>query len=322
VPMSQNYRSWTKAQLIEHINMLEETLEKTLKQENDAFLVSFPWAGNLGQWHWFYDENKVIFNDEKVSALGYDPEKLGAVGFQFFTDKIHVEDYERVMDNMRQHLMGKTDAYEVEYRIQHKDGHYLWYYDRGKVTKKDDSGKPMVIQGVVFDITEQKKTEDKLRFYSNQDVLTSLYNRRMFFKQLEDHIAAHQKNNTPLSLVMFDIDDFKKINDQYGHHTGDAVLKSLAVFVLDDKREHDLAFRYGGDEFFLLLPNTDLDGAKQLAKRLHTSIQSKTFDTVGHITLSMGVVEYQTHESADDVVKRADKQMYQVKQSGKNNIQS
>ncbi len=320
--MAKKYESWTKAQLIEHLRTLEDTLNNTLKQENESFLVSFPWAGNLGQWHWFFDKNHVIFNEKKATQLGYDPKEIGEVGFQFFTEKLHTDDYERVMDNMRQHLNGNTPAYEVEYRIQHRDGHYLWYYDRGTVTKRDAEGQPAVIQGIVFDITEQKRTEDKLRFYSKQDALTSLYNRRKLFETLETQIATAQKEDTPFSLIMFDIDDFKAVNDDHGHDTGDAVLKHLADIIIADKRTKDMGFRYGGDEFFLLLPNTNLASANKVAKRFNKLVQDTTFPDIKTITLSMGVVSYHPSESVDHLLKRADQLMYEAKSSGKNNIKA
>ncbi len=119
--MSKNYEAWTKDELITYIVELEARME----HQEDDFFVEFPWAGNLGQWYWNYKNNIVTFNDKKTLQLGYDPAVVGNVGFEFFTSKLHPKDYDRVMDNMRKHLLGETDAYEVEYRIQHKDGHYL-----------------------------------------------------------------------------------------------------------------------------------------------------------------------------------------------------
>src|SRR5690554_2228778 len=123
----KKYQDWTSSDFISYITKLEARLKQL---ENDES-INVKWAGNLGHWTWFLKENKVIFNDLKASTLGYNPKDIGDVGFEFFTSKLHPDDYESVMDNMRKHLKGESSAYEVEYRIRHKDGHYLWYYDRG-----------------------------------------------------------------------------------------------------------------------------------------------------------------------------------------------
>lgn len=317
--MDHRYESWTKDQLIKHILELD-ALKEDLNKHNETFLVEFPWAGNLGQWQWFYDTNKVIFNDKKVAQLGYNPAVVGEVGFEFFTEKLHPDDYEHVMQNMRDHLANITPAYEVEYRILHKDGHYLWYYDRGTVTKRDKDGKPLLLQGIVFDITESKKVVEQLRFLSERDPLTNVYNRRSFFIKLDDVIKEQHIHETPFSLIMFDIDHFKKINDTYGHLIGDDTLRRLTSLINEDKRSNDLVYRYGGEEFFILLKNTELKGAIQLAKRLHKLISDLKIPKVGHITVSMGVVEYGKDESVDDVIKRVDDLMYDAKEAGRNQI--
>ncbi|AUD63394.1 hypothetical protein BK010_07235 [Tenericutes bacterium MO-XQ] len=320
--MANQYSKWTKEDLIKKIYTLEEQLKKELDSNNDSFLVEFPWAGNLGQWYWLYNQNKVVFNDKKVSQLGYDPVVVGEVGFEFFTEKLHPDDYENVMQNMRDHLTGKTKAYEVEYRIRHKDGHYLWYYDRGTITKRDSSGKPLMLQGIVFDISESKKIELELIQLSERDTLTHAYNRRLLFIKLDDLIKLKVHETTPFALIMFDIDHFKKINDRYGHLVGDDVLVTLTKLIMDDKRSSDLIYRYGGEEFFLVLPNTDIKGAVKTAQRLHQLISKLFIPKVGHISVSMGVVEYQSQETIDDVIKRVDDLMYQAKKAGRNQIKS
>jgi diguanylate cyclase (GGDEF)-like protein len=220
---------------------------------------------------------------------------------------------------MRDHLKGITEAYEVEYRIQHKDGHYLWYYDRGVVTKRDEKGMPIVLQGIVFDITETKKIEDRLRFLSERDALTNFYNRRTFFEDLEKRT---QQEKTPFSLIMFDVDHFKLINDQHGHLIGDEVLRRLSAYVLTHKHTLDHAYRYGGEEFFLILDNQSLEEAKQIAQDLHQGISKIEMPLIGHMTVSMGVAHHRAHESIDDLVKRVDDLMYEAKRSGRNTIKS
>lgn len=304
--------------LNKRIDELEKQINDLLKSKEDNFLINFPWAGNLGQWYWIYTTNKVMFNDKKVSTLGYDPKEIGEIGFEFFTSKLHPDDYDIVMNNMKEHLVGKRDAYEVEYRIMHKDGHYLWYYDRGIVTQRDESGKPLMLQGIVFDITETKKIEERLRYLSERDTLTGFYNRRLFFEHL-DYFVQNEDEKT-FSLIMYDIDYFKLVNDRFGHLVGDNVLRLLADLITKKIRKQDHAYRYGGEEFFIVLPKTKLDDAVQIARRLHKQIQDIIIPDVGHVTVSMGVVSSKPGESIDDVVKRVDDLLYDAKRAGRNVI--
>lgn len=142
---------------------LEKSLSISTAFNNQNELSDFPWIGNLGHWCWFVVENKVYCNDGKINAIGYTREDLGGeIGYEFFTQKLHPDDYSHVMENMTKLLIGESDFYEVEYRIQAKDGSYKWFYDRGKITQRTKDGKPVIIAGIVFDITSQKDMEEKL----------------------------------------------------------------------------------------------------------------------------------------------------------------
>ena len=148
----------TKIRTLEDENArLNRELQEQQNRESD-------WSGNLGRWYWDVSTNTVSFNVLKTEALGYSESDLGGpVGFEFFTTKIHPEDYERVMDNMRGHLHRKVDAYDVEYRIRTKAGLWKWFYDRGIVTSRDSRGQPLAVAGIVFDITKTKDLEESLR---------------------------------------------------------------------------------------------------------------------------------------------------------------
>ena len=178
------------------IDALEEVVKQINEEKNNKELLDFPWIGNLGQWYWMVPSNQVIFNEKKVTNLGYKMEDLPKiVGFDFFTEKLHPQDYQRVMDNMKSHLMGLRDSYEVEYRIKAANGDYVWYYDRGKVTKRDKDGNVLVVSGIVFDINKNKEIERKLKEANDTlqkmvslDALTGAYNRRYTLEFLNDKI--------------------------------------------------------------------------------------------------------------------------------------
>lgn len=159
----------SKAELIEKIVNLENQLRRSNEELAYHEQAQFEWSGNLGKWQWNVRENKVQFNAKKVQALGYQLQDIqGEIGFEFFTSKIHPDDYEMVMQNMRDHLYGVSGAYECEYRIQCRDGEWKWFYDRGIIIKRDAENRPLELVGIVFDISEQKKTQLELEAKNDQ----------------------------------------------------------------------------------------------------------------------------------------------------------
>ena len=120
-------------------------------------------AGNLAWWEMDVSSGKVVFNDNKVTMLGYKPEEFKDVHYRSFMDLVHQEDYDRVMKAMSDHLEGKKKLYESEYRIKTKAGDYKWFHDRGSVVERDEQQKPVTVKGIVFDITDRKHIEEELR---------------------------------------------------------------------------------------------------------------------------------------------------------------
>lgn len=148
----------TREELLEELQDTRSMLEHFFLENEEQ--INFSWTGNLGHWYWDVKNNEVRFNKLKALALGYTKEELPEkIDYQFFTDKLHPDDYEGVMQNMRDHMMGLTGVYEVEYRIRTKEGRWKWFYDRGKVTRRAADGKPLFLAGIVFDITLQKQRD-------------------------------------------------------------------------------------------------------------------------------------------------------------------
>ena len=157
-----------------------------------------------------------------------------------------------------------------------------------------------------------------------RDGLTSLYNHRHFYDRLEEEFSRSGRYNVPLSLVFFDIDDFKRINDIYGHTHGDQVLKKIGQLMKSVARESDIPARYGGEEFAVLLPNTAEEGAFDLANRIHCIIRDHEFDNLPgeQITISSGVSTFANKnlQSFNDLVHLADEGMYKAKNQGKDKV--
>jgi len=167
-------------------------------------------------------------------------------------------------------------------------------------------------------LKEKEKLEGEVRRLSITDDLTGLYNHRHFFKTLEAELARLKRQRTSLSLLMFDLDNFKRYNDLYGHLEGDKVLRKIGEIVKNSIRSNvDSGYRYGGDEFAALLIGASADPALTIAERIRSSIEQAGFR---NITVSIGLSEYEDHFSLESFVKSADDAMYASKQSGGNRV--
>ncbi|MBF0458874.1 MAG: diguanylate cyclase [Nitrospirae bacterium] len=157
---------------------------------------------------------------------------------------------------------------------------------------------------------------------ATKDGLTNIYNRKKFEDELDKEIERSLRYNNFLSLIIFDIDHFKSVNDTYGHQTGDYVLKEITSLVSENVRKYDMFARYGGEEFVILTPETNLAGAKELAEKLRERIQDYEFKEVGRVTCSFGVSEYVKQEDPAGFIKKADYALYIAKNKGRNRVKA
>lgn len=166
---------------------------------------------------------------------------------------------------------------------------------------------------------------DQVRVLSLTDDLTRLPNRRAFIRRLEDEINRSQRENTPLTLGLLDLDHFKNINDEYGHSVGDAILQSYATDILSIFRHYDMVARYGGEEFAVILPNTDYDGALRAFNKVinkargHYLRQNEM--SIALPSFSAGLAMHHPGESSTELIERVDKLLYKAKQAGRNRIE-
>lgn len=152
------------------------------------------------------------------------------------------------------------------------------------------------------------------------DPLTGLANRLHFTMVYQHAINIAQRTEKPLGIIFFDIDHFKNINDHFGHLMGDTVLQQIALLVQERTRKSDIVARWGGEEFILLLPDTDLDEAIRVAEMLRKVIDSEHFDQVGHVTCSFGVAILEGNEEGETLLNRADDKLYKAKERGRNKV--
>jgi diguanylate cyclase (GGDEF)-like protein len=153
------------------------------------------------------------------------------------------------------------------------------------------------------------------------DSLTGCMNRRSFEMQLERDLRLATRMRQPVSLIMLDIDHFKRVNDSFGHDAGDAALRFLADVLRDELRGVDTAARYGGEEFAVILPQANLEGALIVAERLRARIETTEIPEIGHITASLGIATFPLHaNSRAQLVSTADQALYEAKHEGRNRI--
>lgn len=168
-----------------------------------------------------------------------------------------------------------------------------------------------------------KLLHEQMSLMAFTDPLTNIYNRLHFSNFLEAEIDRVQRYGGTFSLILFDLDQFKKINDEYGHLVGDEILKEVTQVVQAVNRNADIFARYGGEEFIILAPATDTAGARIHAERLREDIESHRFNVINRLTCSFGIAEFQrNHDDVTSLFKRADAALYNAKKFGRNRVEA
>jgi len=292
-----------------------------IDEQNIQLQMALEGAGQA-LWDWNLETNRTKMGKNWVNLIGYCSEELNDMEDPW-PHIIHPIDYQRVQDILQRTIDGTESYYHAEYRMVKKDGSVGWFYDEGRLFEKDTKGKPTRFAGTVHDVTEIVELRDKLKTRAVTDQLTGLYNRRYLFEQLAKFFALYQRHEQQYCLVIMDIDHFKKVNDTYGHVTGDFVLREFAQFIKTRLRHTDLVARYGGEEFVAVLHEVSLDEAEQLVNDIRKAIDKRklTFENnLLHHTFSAGVVSFNEVDSIDEVVSLADERLYAAKETGRNRV--
>ncbi|MEW6691564.1 MAG: diguanylate cyclase [Pseudomonadota bacterium] len=274
-----------------------------------------------GMWDWDVITNGVFFSPQLKRMLGYGPDEMPP-HVETWSRNIHPEDRDQVLFLLDEHLKGRRLRYEAEYRLRNRNGHYLWVHDRGKICERDEQGNPTRMVGMVQNITERKLLEARLESLAHVDELTRLPNRRAAMLQLEKLLALSERTGHPLCLGIIDIDHFKAINDQHGHAKGDQVLERVAQTLRDTLRRSDQIFRWGGEEFLLILPDTGPDEGEYLSARLHQQVAALDWPGslgIAPVTISIGIACHATARGqAERLFSLADAALYRAKELGRN----
>lgn len=241
---------------------------------------------------------------------------------------IHPDDMERVEQVIAALKKGETEEARFVYRQRHRDKGEIWAEAALHVTPASDSGEIDGVVAVIRDITEQKDLQDKLASLAATDALTGLANRRRFDERLADEWARARREGTQLSLLLIDVDYFKKFNDHYGHLAGDGCLRALGrILSAIARRPADLAARYGGEEFAVLLPNTGPDGCAEVGEGIRQALHDLAMVHAQNppsrlVTVSVGAATSLPSQASDSstLVAAADRALYAAKDSGRDRL--
>ena len=186
---------------------------------------------------------------------------------------------------------------------------------------RDIKDEAIGIIAVLLDVTERKKLESKLKNLSFRDELTGVFNRRYFNELIKKQLYTCRRYKNYFSLIMFDIDHFKEINDNFGHPAGDTILKELSKLIKNIIRDSDVLCRVGGEEFIVIADYTNLTEAKKLAEKIRIKISENNFPYVRKVTISLGVTEARDNDTVNSLLERVDKALYNAKENGRNRVE-
>ncbi|BCX66274.1 sensor domain-containing diguanylate cyclase [Pseudomonas izuensis] len=328
-----------------------EPVKFNVSDMNDSMLHTLLELVSDGIWDWNANTGFVYRNARWYEMLGYSPHALDNTVLAW-ENVIHPEDYPRVMARIDDHLSGRSPVYQVEYRCRTQDGSYVWIEDRGQVLVRNADGSVARMVGVHRSIEDKRRLVEELerrnhsleamieertrelsrvnqqlqlqleenRKLAHTDTLTDIANRYRLEQVLPQACERAQRFREPLSLIAMDVDDFKNINDHYGHALGDAALVHVVENIKRFVREGDLLARWGGDEFIMILANTPLADARTLAEAIRHGLADLLPVGDFQVTMSFGVVQRFDEEQQTGLMARADQALYRSKIAGKNVI--
>jgi diguanylate cyclase (GGDEF)-like protein/PAS domain S-box-containing protein len=266
------------------------------------------------------DGRLVRWNRACEQLLGYRQAELEAP--HALLDLVPAAERPNAEQAMRALMAGESPL-AAEFHWRTRDGELrLIAWSMTALTGRDDE--VTYIVGTGIDVTAERNwteervaAEERLRHMADHDALTGLFNRRRFEEELERHIARGRRYGMSGALLMLDLDDFKQINDGYGHRAGDRVLTDVAAVLRERLRESDIVGRFGGDEFAVLMPVGGAREAKELADLLAAAVRREVSTPAGPLCASVGIALLEDSSSADEILSRADDAMYTEKRSAR-----
>lgn len=299
--------------------------EKALRESEEKYRTLVENASDI-VFQTDHDGFFTFANVSMIRILGYEEEEM--IG-KHYLELLHPGMHEEAAKFFSSQFAQKIQNTYSEYPVIKKDGNVIWLGQNTQLIS--DNGKVTGFQAVSRDITERRKLEKELRESEERyrdlsiiDDLTQLYNSRYFYYQLKMEIDRLERHDYPLALLLLDLDDFKIFNDTYGHIEGDQVLLRLGQVIKKCLRKEDSAYRYGGEEFTIILPMTTKEEGAVTAERIREEFKKENFSPVRernvNLTVSIGLAQYKKQEEMRAFVNRVDHLMYRSKKNGKDRI--
>ncbi len=323
-------------QKVQELEQLEGKYKQALKALCESEQKYKLLAESMNDIVWIMDMNlwDVYVSPSIKAVLGFSQEERMQQSFdkQLTPDSLSIvmKVLERELAIEKEGLGDPNRSITLVLEFYHKDGSTRWL-ETIISGIRDDRGVLVRFYGVSRDITQRKLMDDALRESAQKylelstiDELTQLYNSRHFYVQLEKEIERANRYEQPLTLLLLDLDKFKVFNDTYGHVEGNSALSQIGQVIKQCLRENDSAYRYGGDEFTILLPMTKSMDGFAVAKRIRAELDKKAFFLASgkevSLTVSIGLAQYEPPEDAKQFVHRIDQLMYRAKTNGRDAI--
>jgi len=294
-------------------------IERTLRESEERFRNLADSAPVL---IWVAGTDKLCFWFNKT-WLDFTGRSINEEWGNGWAEGVHPDDLQQCFDHYNRHFDARL-PFDMEYRLRNRDGEYRWMIDSGRPRIGPDGNFAGYI-GTMVDITERRQIEQELQRQARIDYLTGIANRRYFIDQSELELSRTLRYDKQLSVLMLDIDHFKQVNDTHGHRTGDIVLQKLSLICKDALRDVDVLGRLGGEEFAVLLPETPLERAVEVAERLRDTVARSPIAVESglplNITVSIGVATLKGKETnIDMLLNLADGALYRAKEGGRNRV--
>jgi diguanylate cyclase (GGDEF)-like protein/PAS domain S-box-containing protein len=315
----------TRLRIVTNMRQMRRGLDKSveaLHTSHERFELAARGA-NDAIWDWDVQTGSVYFSPRWWDIVGGAEESRRA-GINEWFGRLHPDDRERTITDIKKHMLRRTPNFESEHRLQNGDGGYTWVLARGAAVWGDDA-RPTRVAGSIRDITQRKDTELRLTFDATHDLLTRLFNRRHLMSMLETAVHAAIRYDYNLSLVLCDLDKFKDVNERYSHQAGDMVLAAFGDLVREQLRIEDIAGRYGGDEFTFIFPHANAEEATVVAERIraHFAAARVCTDEGDEISCSatFGIAELKpAHPNEKALLAAADEALHKAKRAGRNRV--